>query len=207
MKVILVNGSPHKEGSTYHSLMECARALNEEGIETEIFWLGTKPIGGCIGCGSCSKLGKCVFDDIVVEFNELAKTADGVIFGSPVHYAAASGNLTAFMDRVFYSGGGSFRHKPGAAIVCARRGGCSATFDQLIKYFTISEMPVVSSCYWNMAHGGRGDEVLQDKEGMQTMYILGKNMAYLLKCQEIAKEHGILPPERPAKRERTNFIR
>ncbi len=209
MKVILVNGSPHKEGSTYHSLLEVARALNEENIETEIFWIGNKPIGGCIGCGSCFKTGKCALDDdgLVENFKALSKTADGFIFGSPVHYAAPAGNLCAFMDRAFYSARGIFRHKPAAAVVCARRGGCSAAFDRLNKYFTISEMPVISSFYWNMAHGAYGDQVLEDKEGMQTMYMLGKNMAYILKCQEIAREHGILPPERLEGRAWTNFIK
>ncbi len=207
MKVILVNGSPHKEGSTYHSLMEAAKVLNEEGIETEIFWLGTKPIGGCIGCGGCGRTGICALGGIVEEFKELSKSADGFIFGSPVHYAGPSANLCAFMDRVFYSSRGIFRHKPAAAVVCARRGGCTAAFDRLNKYFTISEMPVISSFYWNMAHGAGGDQVCEDREGIQTVYMLGKNMAYILKCMEIARERGINPPERLENRQWTNFIR
>ncbi|MDE6412602.1 MAG: flavodoxin family protein, partial [Eubacterium sp.] len=187
MKVLLVNGSPHKEGCTYTALSEIAKTLNEEDIETEIFWIQNKPIGGCISCHSCIKLGKCVFDDVVNEFREKAMEADGFVFGSPVHYAAASGNITAFMDRMFYSDFcvnkcRAFKFNPEADIVSARRAGTTAAFDQLNKYFTISQMPVISSRYWNMVHGATAEEVLQDEEGMQTMRTLGNNMAWLLKC-------------------------
>lgn len=211
MKVLLINGSPHKEGTTYHALSEVASTLNKEGIETEIIWIGTKPIGGCIACFKCRELKECVFDDIVNEVRRKAYEADGFIFGTPVHYAGPSGNMTAFMDRLFYSelganGNKAFRLKPAAAVVCARRGGNTATFDQMNKYFTIQEMPIVSACYWNMVHGAFGDQCLQDAEGMNTMRILGRNMAYMLRCQEAARNAGVLPPvQEPLVF--TNFIR
>ncbi|MGL6107766.1 flavodoxin family protein [Romboutsia sp.] len=206
MKVLLVNGSPHLKGCTYTALTEVEKTLQENGIETEIFQLGTKPICGCIGCNSCYKTGKCFMDDIVNEFVEKAKEADGFIFGSPVHYAAASGALTSFLDRVFYSGGEHLSYKPGACITSARRGGTTATFDQLNKYFTIKNMPVVSSQYWNMVHGNTPEEVKQDLEGMQVMRVLGANMAWLLKCIQLGKENGINIPEKE-ERQITNFIR
>lgn len=207
MKVMLVNGSPHREGCTYTALCEVANTLNQEGIETEIFWIGNKPIGGCIACKRCTEIGKCVFDDVVNAFQEKAKEADGFIFGSPVHYAAASGNLTAFMDRIFYSGDKSnYYMKPAAAIVSARRAGTTATFDQLNKYFTIQQMPVVSSRYWNMVHGSCAEDVKKDEEGLLTMRVLGRNMVYLLKCFEAGKKAGV---ELPAQETMvwTNFIR
>lgn len=206
MKVLLVNGSPHLKGCTYTALTEVAKSLEENGIETEIFQVGTKPICGCIGCGSCYKTGKCFMDDVVNEFTEKAKEADGFIFGSPVHYAAASGVLTSFLDRAFYSGGKHLSYKPGACITSARRGGTTATFDQINKYFTINNMPVVSSQYWNMVHGSNPDEVRKDLEGMQTMRVLGNNMAWLMKCIELGKANGINIPEKED-RLRTNFIR
>lgn len=206
MKVILVNGSPKEKGCTYTALCEAAGALEKNGIETEIFWVGAKPIAGCIGCGACSKSGKCFVDDCVNVFVEKAKTADGFVFGSPVHYAAASGALTSFLDRAFYGKGAVFAGKPGAAVVSCRRGGASAAFDQLNKYFTINSMPVVSSQYWNQVHGNTPEEVQKDAEGMQTMRTLGNNMAWLLKCIEAGAAAGITFPERePAVR--TNFIR
>ena len=207
MKVLLVNGSPHKNGCTYTALCEVAKTLNEEGIDTEIFWVGTKPIAGCIGCYTCFKSGKCVFDDVVNEFVEKAREADGFIFGSPVHYAGASSALTSFMDRAFYSGKGAFRYKPASAIVSARRAGTTATYDQLNKYFGISEMPIVSSRYWNMVHGSSPEDVLKDEEGMQTMRILGRNMAFLLKCIECGKANGVEMPKQEEKITFTNFIR
>lgn len=210
MKVLLVNGSPNKNGCTYVALDEVAKTLNKEGIETEIFWIGNKPIGGCIACKSCLKTGKCAFDDVVNAFREMAKEADGFVFGSPVHYAAASGNLTAFMDRLFYSelcaGNGVFYMKPAAAIVSARRAGTTAAFDQLNKYFTIQEMPVVSSRYWNMVHGARPEQVAEDKEGLYTMRVLGRNMAYMLKCFEAGRKAGVSMPEKEPT-VYTNFIR
>lgn len=206
MKVILVNGSPHKNGCTYTALSEIAGTLQKEGIDTEIFWVGNKPISGCIACKGCSKTGKCVIDDTVNEFIEKAKEADGFIFGSPVHYAGASGALTSFMDRAFYHKADMYQGKPAAAIASCRRGGASATFDQLNKYFTICSMPVVSSQYWNMVHGNTPDEVKQDLEGLQTMRTLGRNMAWMLKCIEAGKKAGIDFPEHEDKIA-TNFIR
>ena len=206
MKVLLVNGSPHAQGCTYTALCEVAAALEKQGIETELFQVGTKPISGCLGCGACIKTRKCVIDDVVNEFVEKAKDADGFVFGSPVHYAGASGAITSFMDRAFYGKGAVYANKPAAAVMSCRRGGATATLDQLNKYFTISNMPIVSSQYWNMVHGNTPDEVRQDAEGMQTMRTLGINMAWLLKCIEAGKAAGIAMPEREAK-VATNFIR
>lgn len=207
MKVILVNGSPHEKGCTYTALCEIQNTLNKSGIDSEIFRVGNKPISGCMGCGACKKgLGKCVVEDTVNKFTELAKTADGFIFGSPVHYAAPSGFITAFMDRAFYSGGAAMAGKPAAAVVSCRRGGASAAFDVLNKYFTINNMPVVPSQYWNQVHGSRPEDVLKDEEGLQTMRTLANNMAWLLKCIEAGREKGISFPEREPVI-RTNFIR
>ena len=192
--------------STYTALEEVAKTLEESGIETEIFQVGNKPIGGCIGCGVCRKTGECFMKDIVNEFVEKAKTADGFIFGSPVHYAAASGAITSFLDRVFYSGGRYMQFKPASVICSARRAGTTATLDQLTKYLTISNMPVVSSQYWNMVHGHSPEEVRQDLEGMQTMRVLGRNMAWLIKCIELGKNNNVNKPELE-NREMTNFIR
>ncbi|MBR2341593.1 MAG: flavodoxin family protein [Clostridia bacterium] len=206
MKVMLVNGSPHEKGCTYTALCEIAKALNGEGVETEIFWIGKQAIGGCWGCGACRKgAGKCVQKDCVNEFVEKAKTSDGFVFGSPVHYASMSGALTSFMDRAFYSGSKAFQYKPGAAVASCRRGGASATFDQMNKYFTISNMPIVSGNYWNQVHGNTPEEVLQDLEGLQTMRYLGYNMAWLLKCMELGKQSGLTPKKE--EKIRTNFIR
>ncbi|MCH5265608.1 MAG: flavodoxin family protein [Lachnospiraceae bacterium] len=206
MKVLLVNGSPHKEGCTYTALQEVADTLEKNGIQTEMFWLGVDEIAGCIGCGACAKEGSCFRKDPVNEFVEKAASADGFVFGSPVHYAAASGALTAFMDRAFYSGGGNMTGKPAAAVVSCRRGGASAAFDQINKYFTINCMPVISSQYWNQVHGNNAEEVRRDEEGMQTMRTLGSNMAWILKCIEAGKEKGIGFPEREPV-VRTNYIR
>ena len=210
MKVLLVNGSPHEKGCTYTALTEVCKTLNEEGIDTEIFWIGIKPISGCIACKKCAELVKCVFNDTVNEFVEKAKEADGFIFGTPVHYAAASGAITSFMDRAFYSAGCSkqsdiFRYKPASAVVSARRAGTTATYDQINKYFGITEMPIISSRYWNMVHGAKPEDVLKDEEGMQAMRILGRNMAYYLKCIEAGKKAGIELPKRE-KTILTNFI-
>lgn len=166
-----------------------------------MFWIGNKPIGGCIACKRCIQTGKCVFDDVVNTCREKAYEADGFVFGTPVHYGAASGNMTAFMDRLFYSelGGNqnkAFYLKPAAAVISARRAGTTATFDQMNKYFTIQEMPIVSSRYWNMVHGAVPEQVEEDLEGLYTMRVLGRNMAYLLKCQEAAKKAGVALPER-----------
>ena len=209
MKVLLVNGSPHEKGCTYTALSVVAETLNKEGIETEIFHIGAEPISGCRGCGACrkQKLGKCVVDDIVNVFGEKAKEADGFVFGSPVHYASAAGSLLAFMDRFFYSAGKDvLRLKPAAAVASARRAGTTATLDILNKYFTISEMPVVSSRYWNMVHGSRPEDVYMDEEGMAVMRTLGRNMAFLLKALEVAKSAGIEFPEQEPN-VRTNCLR
>jgi multimeric flavodoxin WrbA len=205
MKVLLINGSPKEKGCTYTALCEVAKELEKENIETEIFHIGNNPIRGCSGCGRCSKTSKCVFDDAVNIALEKAKDSDGFVFGSPVHYAGASGSITSFLDRLFYAGN-CFQYKPGAAIVSCRRGGATAALDQLNKYFTISNMPVVSSQYWNMVHGNTPEEVKQDLEGMQTMRTLGKNMAWLLKSIQAGKDAEIKLPEKE-KRAVTNFIR
>ncbi len=206
MKVILVNGSPHVKGCTYVALCEVASILNKEGIDTEIFWIGNKPISGCIACGSCFNTGKCFINDKVNEFIDKAEEADAFVFGSPVHYAAASGAVTSFMDRVFYGRTSKFMLKPAAAVVSCRRGGASAAFDQLNKYFTISQMIVIGSQYWNQIHGNTPDEALQDAEGLQTMRTLGRNMAWMLRNIEAGRKAGVALPgkEQPQK---TNFIR
>lgn len=206
MKIILVNGSPNKEGCTYTALREVAKTLEHEGIETEIFQLGNKPVSGCIACHKCSELGRCAISDRVNEFVDAAQNADGFIFGSPVHYASAGGSIVSFMDRVFYSGSAAFYLKPAAAVVSARRGGTTAAFDQLNKYFTISQMPVISSQYWNMVHGSSPEDVNKDLEGLQIMRTLGRNMAWFLKCKEAAAKAGVPLPERERKIY-TNFIR
>ena len=206
MQVILINGSPHKEGCTARALKEIAQTLEQEGIETRTLWLGLDPISGCRGCGACAKLGKCVIDDVVNEFAPQIAEADGVVFGSPVHYAAPSGAISSFMDRLFFSSSKRFAGKPACAVYSCRRGGASASFDVLNKYFTISSMPVVSGQYWNMVHGQNPDQVEEDGEGLQIMRSLGKNMAWLLKCIELGKQNGIEFPEKEAPI-RTNFIR
>lgn len=198
MKVLLLNGSPHEKGCTYTALREISGQLEKEGIFSEIFWVGNKAITPCLACGACAKLGKCIVNDTVNEFLEKAAEFDGYIFGSPVHYASASGNIVAFLHRVFMaeaaSGKKIFRLKPGAAISSARRAGTTVTIDQLNKYFQITEMPIISGRYWNMVHGNTPDEVKQDEEGMQNMRILAKNMTYFLKCKQAAGEAGIVPP-------------
>lgn len=169
MKVLLVNGSPNGHGCTYTALKEIEKTLRAEGVETEMFYLGNKPIGGCLGCGACKKLGKCVQEDVVNKLLPKALEADGIVLGAPVHYASAAGQASCAYDRLFVMSNGAFANKLGAAVVSCRRGGASATFDQLNKYFTISNMPVVSGTYWNQVHGNTPDEVKQDLEGMQNM--------------------------------------
>ncbi|MGM9535316.1 MAG: flavodoxin family protein [Intestinibacter sp.] len=206
MKVLLINGSPKKEGCTYTALSVVAKALNEEGIETEIFHVGNKPIAGCMGCGFCRKTGKCKFDDTVNECIPKAKEADGIIVGSPVHYASASGMITSFMDRLFFSSSAALQYKPAAVVASARRAGTTATLDQLSKHFTISNMPLVSSCYWNMVHGNTPEDVMQDLEGLQIMRTLGRNMAWILKSIEAGKKAGVQMPIKEDKI-KTSFIR
>lgn len=206
MKVVLVNGSPREKGCTYTALCEAQKVFEQNGIEAEMFWIGNMPLSGCIGCGACRELGMCAFDDSVNTFVELAGEADGFIFGTPVHYAASSGAIASFMDRAFYSGGKALRGKPAAAVVSCRRGGASAAFDQMNKYFTIDSMPIVSSNYWNQVHGSSPEDVLKDEEGIQTVRVLAENMAWLLKCIELGKQNGVPFPELPTK-VYTNFIR
>lgn len=206
MKVLLINGSPKKNGCTYTALSEVSAELEKNGIETEIFHIGTEPIGACRGCGACKKTGKCIQNDIVNTAIDKFLEADGFVFGSPVHYASASGGITAFLDRVFYTTGRKLADKPGAAVVSCRRGGATAALDQLNKYFTICNMPIVSSQYWNMVHGNNPEEVMRDEEGMQTMRVLAKNMAWLLKCIKAGDEAGIARPQRDPKIN-TNYIR
>lgn len=209
MKVLLVNGSPHKEGCTYTALCEVSKALNDNGVDTDIFWIGNKAISGCIACKKCKDNNKCIFNDSVNEFLDIAGDYDGFVFGSPVHWGAASGAMTAFMDRVFYTdlnaGGDRFRLKPAAAVISARRAGTTATWDQLNKYFGLMQMPIVTSRYWNMVHGTNPDEVRQDLEGMQVMQVLGENMAFFINCKNVAVKMGIEMPE-PKNFVFTNFI-
>ena len=204
MKVLLVNGSPHEKGCTYTALAEVEKSLHRAGIGTKWFQLGKKAVHGCVACGACRKTGKCVFDDDGCNtLAALLREADGVVIGSPVYYAGPNGALCALLDRVFYSSGSAFDGKPGAAVVSCRRGGASAAFDRLNKYFTISNMPVVPSQYWNSIHGNTPEEALQDLEGLQIMRTLGSNMTYLLRQKEAARQPY---PERED-RVSTNFIR
>lgn len=210
MKVLLVNGSPHKEGCTCTALSEVSEALGRDGIGTDAFWIGVKPLSGCIACRACVEKHKCVFEDRVNEFLEIAGDYDGFIFGTPVHWSAASGSLTSFMDRAFYADlcgrGNRFLLKPAATVLSARRAGTTATWDQLNKYFGLMQMPIINSRYWNMVHGNTPEDVKKDLEGMQIMRILGKNMAWFLKCKEAGKQAGIPLPEQEAVIY-TNFIR
>ena len=207
MKVLMLNGSCNLHGCTYTALTEIGNVLNEHGIEYEIFQLGSAPVMDCIGCGQCRNGNGCAFsDNDVNEFTKKAMEADGFIFGSPVYYAHPSGRVLSFLDRAIYSGKKAFQGKPGAAVVSARRGGTTASFDVLNKYFTISSMPVVSSTYWNQVHGSYAEDVLKDAEGLQTMRNLGRNMAWMLKSLEAAKAAGISFPEQESGN-RTNFIR
>lgn len=207
MKVLLLNGSGHKAGCTDRALREVAEALNAQGVETELLWLGNGPMRDCIGCGGCAMEKGCIFkDDAINEIIEKARICDGFVFGSPVYYAHPSGRILSALDRLFYAGGDAFAYKPGAAVVSARRAGTTASLDVLNKYFTINNMPVVSSGYWNMVHGNTPEEVEQDLEGLQVMRTLGRNMAWLLRCLEAGRDANVGIPA-PEKRARTNFIR
>lgn len=207
MKVLLVNGSARVHGNTATALEQIAQTLESEGVDTQIIQLGAGACRDCIACNRCSDLGgRCVFDDDPVnEFIDLATQADGFVFGTPVYYAHPSGRILSLLDRAFYAGGAAFAHKPGASIAVARRAGTCASVDVLNKYFTINQMPVVSSTYWNVAFGGAPEEDLRDAEGMATMRNLGRNMAWMLKCIEAGRAAGITAPE--PERARTNFIR
>lgn len=207
MKVMLVNGSPHEHGCTRAALDEVAKELAAQGIESEVFWLGLDPVAGCIGCGACRQGdGGCFRKDCVNAFVAKAETADGFVFGTPVHWASASGAITSFMDRVFFSAGGKLRGKPAACVASARRAGTTATLDQLLKYFYICGLPIVPSQYWAMVHGTKAEDVAQDLEGLQIMRTLAKNMAWMLKSFEAGRAAGVKPPE-PEAPVRTNFIR
>ena len=202
MKVVLINGSPHRKGNTFIALSEVAGALEKEGVQTEIIQLGIKAVQGCIACNKCAELGHCVFQDTLYnQVREALQEADGIVVGSPVYYAGPNGALCALLDRVFYSCSELLAYKAGASVAVCRRGGASATFDRLNKYLTILNMPVVSSQYWNSVHGMRPGEATEDAEGLQTMRMLGRNMAWLLK--------GVKREERPEPELRvmTNFIR
>ncbi len=205
MKVLMINGSPKASGNTARALMEMTNIFEHYGVEIEYLHVGNKEIRGCIGCGTCYKSGKCFMDDIVNEAAKKLEECDGMVVGSPVYYAAANGTLVSFLDRLFYSTRFDKRMKVGASVAVARRGGCSATFDQLNKYFTISGMPVASSQYWNSVHGAKPGEVEGDEEGLQTMRTLAHNMVFLMRSIELGREkYGLPEKEAPA---RTNFIR
>ncbi len=206
MKVLMLNGSSHINGTTMAALTEVGKALEEDGIEYEIFQIGGGPVADCLGCGQCTENG-CIFsDDEVNAFVAKAKEADGYIFGTPVYYAHPSGRIQSFLDRVFYSSGKHFAHKPGASVAVARRGGTATTFDVLNKYFGITQMITVGSTYWNQVHGRNAEDAAKDLEGMQTMRNLGHNMAWVLKCLEAGKEKGLVPPTADRSNQ-TNFIR
>ena len=206
MKVLMLNGSSHINGTTMAALTEVGKALEEDGIEYEIFQIGGGPVADCLGCGQCTENG-CIFsDDAVNAFVAKAKEADGYIFGTPVYYAHPSGRIQSFLDRVFYSSGKHFAHKPGASVAVARRGCTATTFDVLNKYFGITQMITVGSTYWNQVHGRNAEDAAKDLEGMQTMRNLGHNMAWVLKCLEAGKEKGLVPPTADRSNQ-TNFIR
>lgn len=206
MKVLLINGSPRQHGCTDVALSEVEKTLQAQGIETELLWLGNKPIAGCIACFSCFKTGKCIQNDKVNELSSRLDEFDGIIVGSPVYYSGPAGQLTAFLDRFFFVNAERLAGKLGASVVSCRRGGATSSFERLNKYFTICNMPVVPSQYWNQIHGTTPDEARQDLEGLQTMRTLGLNMAWLLKCIEAGRKAGInLPEYEPTIS--TNFIR
>ena len=204
-KVLLINGSPNQYGCTYTALNEIAETLKVNGIEAEILYLGKQPIAGCIACGKCHESGKCVFDDKVNELLSHIGEYDGIVLGSPVYYAGPAGQLCAFLDRLFYCSRGRMAGKLAASVVSCRRGGATAAFDRLNKYFTISSMHIVGSQYWNQVHGNTPDEVRRDTEGLQTMRTLAQNMAWLLRCIEAGRASGVAFPEYE-KKIATNFI-
>lgn len=205
MGVLLINGSPNGKGCTYTALTEVEKTLNEAGVSTEIIHVGNKDIRGCTGCRQCKKNGICVFNDMVNEVAPKFEACEGIVIGTPVYYASANGTLISFLDRLFYSVPFDKTMKVGAAVVSARRGGCSATFDEINKYFAISSMPIASSQYWNSVHGYTPDDVYADEEGCQTMRTLGRNMAFLIKSIQLGKEKFGLPDKE--ERIGTNFIR
>ena len=205
MKVLILNGSPRANGNTMTAINELVNTFENEGVETEVFRVGDKALRGCIACGRCAEIGRCVFNDIVNEIASKFETADGLIAASPVYYASANSTLIAALDRLFYSSHFDKTMKVGASVVVARRGGCSATFDEINKYFTISGMPVASSCYWNSVHGRTPGEAELDAEGLQTMRVLARNMTFLMKSIALGREKYGLPEKEP--RQFTHFIR
>lgn len=205
MKVLLINGSPNQTGCTYTALHEVETTLQANGIETELLYLGKKPIAGCIACGACMNTGHCFRDDLVQEIQKRLDEFDAIVIGSPVYYSAPTGQLVSFLNRLFFATENRMEGKLGASVVSCRRGGASATFEQLNQYFTIANMPIVASQYWNSVHGFTPDDVRKDKEGLQTMRILGQNMAWLLKCIESGRKNGVRKPEYEP-RMRTHFI-
>ncbi len=205
-KVLLLNGSPHEKGCTYTALCALEAALQKHGVQTEIYWLGKEPVAGCIACGACGKTGKCIFDDGVNALSPRLDEFGAIVAGSPVYYAGASGQLIAFLDRLFYTGGARMAGKIAAAVVSCRRGGASAAFEQINTYFGMNNMVIATSQYWNQVHGSCPEDVLRDEEGMQTMRTLGENIAWLLRLMEAGARAGICPPVYE-KKVRTNFIR
>ena len=203
MKVLMLNGSPRTKGNTFIALEEMKKVFEVEGVEAEIVQVGNKDVRGCIACRRCVEFGKCVFDDVVNELAPKFEEADGIVVASPVYFASANATLIATLDRLFFSTSFDKTMKVGASVVCARRGGCSATFDELNKYFTINQMPIVSSCYWNQIHGNTPEEVYRDEEGVRTLKVLANNMAYLIKCKQ---QSNLELPEEPEPA-MTNFIR
>ena len=206
MKVLLINGSPNERGCTYTALAEAQKVFEKNGIETEIVYLGKKPIAGCVACGICRKAGYCVYNDTVNEVIDQLEDIDGLIVGSPVYYAGVSGQITSFLDRLFFAASSKMAGKPAASIVSCRRGGASAAFEIINKYFMMTNMPVVTSQYWNQVHGNTPEEVLQDEEGLQTVRVLAQNMIWLMRSIEAGKAAGVEYPEYEPKI-RTNFIR
>ena len=206
MKVLMLNGSSRKNGTTFTALEEISRILQKEQISTEIFQLGNPELRDCSGCSACRRIGKCAYEDSVNEFVAKARMADAFVFGTPVYYAHPAGRILSFLDRAFYSGASAFAFKPAAAVAAARRSGTTASFDVLNKYFTICNMPIVSSTYWNNIYGNGMEQARQDEEGLQTMRQLGYNMVWLLKCIEAGRNAGIQKPT-PETKIKTNFIR
>lgn len=205
MKVLMINGSPRVNGNTSIALDEMRKVFEKEGVDVEIVRVGNQAVRGCVACNRCAEIGKCVFDDVVNELAPKFEEADGLVVASPVYYASANATLIAVLDRLFYSTSFDKTMKVGASVVCARRGGCSATFDELNKFFTISNMPIASSQYWNSIHGRAVGEVEQDEEGKQTMRVLARNMTFLMRSIELGKEKYGLPEKEPVVR--THFIR
>lgn len=205
-KVLLLNGSPHEKGCTYTALCALEAVLQKHGVQTEIYWIGKEPVAGCIACGACGKTGKCIFDDGVNALLPRLDEFGAIVAGSPVYYAGASGQLIAFLDRLFYTGGARMAGKIAAAVVSCRRGGASAAFEQINTYFGMNNMVIATSQYWNQVHGSCPEDVLRDEEGLQTMRTLGENIAWLLRLMEAGARAGICPPVYE-KKVRTNFIR